>query len=152
VSHPCLTDRVSCSTVGCKSLYAWNSRAVALDPSTWPVDCWSLLEMMAWKVFMANCLSGWEAGIRAERGESRAKPEDGPSSHDRMRMREWLGGRESLPRLSEIPINTGVFRLTRTVPAIWHFRILSSAFVRSPQFSDFAGAMTLEMTLAPVTS
>ena len=64
----------------------------------------------------------------------------------------WLGGRESLPSRSETSINTRLFRLTHTVPVIWRFPILSSAFVRSRPFSGFASAMTLEMTLAATIS
>src|SRR6185503_8111065 len=42
--------------------------------------------------------NGGEGGIRAERGESRAKPEDGPNRHDRARAREWRRGWDSNPR------------------------------------------------------
>src|ERR1035437_10709916 len=40
------------------------------------------------------------------------------------------------------------FLISRSGPAIWPFRILSSAFVCSLPFSGFASAMTLEMSLA----
>ena len=52
--------------------------------------------------FLSGCTPGhelgWEAGIRAERGErtfaSRAKPGTGPSSHERAKRVKWLGVRD----------------------------------------------------------
>ena len=41
---------------------------------------------------------GGEGGIRAERDESRAKPEASPNRHDRARAREWRRGWDSNPR------------------------------------------------------
>ena len=67
-------------------------------------------------------------------------------------FRTWLGGRESLPQPSETPTKTGVFSPTRVMSANQRFRIPSSAAVRLLLFSDFANAMTLEMTLAPNVS
>ena len=64
----------------------------------------------------------------------------------------WLGGRESLPQLSETPTNTSVFNTTRMMSANWRFGVLSSARVCFRLFSDSASAMTLEMTLAPNAS
>ena len=58
--------------------------------------------------------------------------------------REW----ESLSRSGKCPMNTGIFRPSRTESVIWSFRIVSSVFVCPLPFSGFTSAMTLELTLA----
>jgi hypothetical protein len=64
------------------------------------------------------------------------------------RVLKWLGGRESLPPLSETPTKTSVFNSTRMMSANWRLRILSPAPACLLPFSAFASAMTLEMSLA----
>jgi hypothetical protein len=63
------------------------------------------------------------------------------------RGRAWLGGRESSSPLRGTPIRTGLIRLSLATAAIYGLRLPSSAFVGLPPFSDFAGAMSLEMSL-----
>jgi hypothetical protein len=63
----------------------------------------------------------------------------------------WLGDRESLGLLHESPMKTGPFRLSVWYQATWRLRVLSSAHVSSRPFSSFAGAMSLDMSLAATT-
>jgi hypothetical protein len=58
------------------------------------------------------------------------------------------GGRESFGWFREISTKTGVFSTARLASANWCFQIFSSARFHLLPFSDFAGAMTLEMSLA----
>jgi hypothetical protein len=67
-------------------------------------------------------------------------------------IERWLGGRDSLPLLSETPIRTPNYRATLSSATIWRFLILAMARVRSLWFSDSSGAMTLEMSLAASVS
>ena len=60
----------------------------------------------------------------------------------------WLGGRESLGRFQETPMNTGLFSATSLIEISWRFPIVSSAFVRLRLFADFADVMSLKMSLA----
>src|SRR6266853_1052595 len=63
---------------------------------------------------------------------------------------EELAGRQGFfLRISRNPNIDGPFFVNLTAPAIWRFRILSSAFVLLRPVSYFASAITLAMTLAP---
>src|SRR5262245_11966899 len=50
--------------------------------------------------------------------------------------------------ISRNPTKTGHFRVNLVAPAIWHLRLLSSAFVYWRLFASCARVMTLAMTLA----
>jgi hypothetical protein len=63
------------------------------------------------------------------------------------RGRTWLGGRDSIGSFQETARTTGCLRVNLVGPAIWRFRLLSSAFVEWRSFSSCASAMALAMTL-----
>jgi hypothetical protein len=86
------------------------------------------------------------------RQQAQADEDEGGNSKRDEDRRKWLGGRESLPQFSETPTKTSVFSTTCMTSVNWRFQMLSSAGVCLLLFSDFASAMTLEMTLAPNVS
>src|SRR5262245_23937557 len=60
----------------------------------------------------------------------------------------WVGGRESICPDRESQRKTRLLELTQTSPAIYVLPSFAIVFLHSPLFSNFAGAMSLKMSLA----